>query len=225
MCGRFALFEPAPDLRQRFVLDQLDARYAPRYNIAPGTPILAVRSGGAGREGVLMHWGLIPHWAKEPQLSRYHTINARLETVEQKPSYRTSWHKRRCLIPANGFYEWQRRSTRGKQPWYIESPGAVLALAGLWDSWGQGSEAIVSCTILVHDAPPPLAAIHDRAPVVVPEASWSAWLDPTLQDHANIMALLQEQPTGWMCRVVGLQVNKASNEGPWLVQEVSPSNP
>ena len=224
MCGRFALFEPAPALRQCFALDQLDARYTPRYNVAPGTPVLVVRRGESGREGVLMHWGLIPHWAKEAQRSRYHTINARLETVEQKPSYRNSWHRRRCLIPANGFYEWQQRATGGKQPWYIETQGAVLGLAGLWDSWGQGSAAIVSCTILVHEAPPPLTVIHDRAPVVVPEASWSAWLDPTLQDHASIMALLQEQPSGWMCRAVGQQVNKTDKEGPGLLQELTPQH-
>jgi putative SOS response-associated peptidase YedK len=224
MCGRFALYASASDLRQRFALDQLDVRYTPRYNVAPGSPILAVRSGGAGREGALLHWGLIPHWAKEAHRSRYHTINARLETVEQKPSYRNSWHTRRCLIPANGFYEWQQRATGGKQPWYIEIQDAVLALAGLWDSWGQGSAVIASCTILVHEAPPSLAAIHDRAPVVVPEASWSAWLDPALQDHADIMALLQEQPTGWVCRTVGLQVNKTGNEGPGLLQEMTPQH-
>ena len=126
MCGRFALFEPAPALVQRFALDQLDACYTPRYNVAPGTPVLVVRSGESGREGVLMHWGLIPHWAREAQRSRYHTINARLETVQQKPSYRNSWHRRRCLIPANGFYEWQQRATGGKQPWYIETPGAAV---------------------------------------------------------------------------------------------------
>jgi putative SOS response-associated peptidase YedK len=221
MCGRFALYAPRSELQQRFALDSLDPQYAPRYNITPGSQVLTIRQHGHGRRsGLRLLWGLIPHWAKDATRFGYHTINARLETVAQKPTYRDSWHKRRCLIPANGFYEWQQRAQGGKQPWYIERPGTILALAGLWDAWAGDHETIFSCTIIVHEAPPALVGIHDRVPVVVPEAAWSPWLDPSVQEDEHIMALLKDQPQNWALRPVSRKVNVPGNEGAELLQPI-----
>ncbi len=195
MCGRFTLFEPDTVLAREFGVSDF-ARRSPRYNIAPSQPVSAVRatSTGSGRELSLLRWGLIPSWSKDSTIGN-RLINARAETVREKPSFRTAFKRHRCLIPANGFYEWQRQE-RGKQPFYIRMrDGHVFAFAGLWDRWEGGEEgAVETCTILTTAANSVLAPIHDRMPVILPPGEYGRWLDPTLKDTDSLVSLLVPSP-------------------------------
>ncbi|MGA7180501.1 MAG: SOS response-associated peptidase [Thiobacillaceae bacterium] len=153
--------------------------FRPRYNLAPSQPVMAVRLDPQGqRELVTLRWGLIPHWAKEPK-TEYSTINARAETVAEKPLYREAFKRRRCLIPADSFYEWQRRPG-GKQPYRtLAAEGRPLTLAGLWERWeGKEHGPIESCPIVVTAANAFMEELHDRMPVMLTPDTWAAWLDP-----------------------------------------------
>jgi len=174
-----------------FGISDLPAR-SPRYNIAPSQSVAAVRaaSSGSGSEIALLRWGLIPSWSKYSAIGN-RLINARAETVREKPSFRSAFKRHRCLIPANGFYEWQRLE-RGKQPYYIRMrDGRLFAFAGLWDRWeGGGEDTVETCTILTTAANSVLAPIHDRMPVVLPQGEYARWLDPTLRDTDSLAPLL-----------------------------------
>jgi putative SOS response-associated peptidase YedK len=195
MCGRFTLFEPDQVLAREFGVSGFPPN-SPRYNIAPSQPVAAVRAGpaGRGRELALLRWGLIPSWAKDPAIGN-RLINARAETAREKPSFRSAFKRHRCLIPASGFYEWQRRE-RGKQPHYIRRrDGKVFAFAGLWDRWeSPDGDGIETCTILTTAANAVLAPIHDRMPVILPPAEYARWLDPSLQDPDSLASLLAPFP-------------------------------
>jgi putative SOS response-associated peptidase YedK len=195
MCGRFTLFEPDKVLAKEFGVSGIPSM-SPRYNIAPSQLVAAVRAAlaGTGRELVLLHWGLIPSWSKEPAIGN-RLINARAETASQKPSFRTAFRRHRCLIPANGFYEWQRLE-RGKQPFYIRMhDGRPFAFAGLWDRWENPDKGVIeTCTILTTAANAVLAPIHDRMPVILPPAEYARWLDPALQDQDLLTPLLVPFP-------------------------------
>ncbi len=162
-----------------------------RYNIAPSQPIPAIRqSSREGRELVFLHWGLIPNWAKQPS-TRHRMINARAETLSERPAFRTALARRRCLIPADGYYEWMARNGR-KQPYFVHSTDEqLLALAGLWDRWQHNQQVIESCTIITTESNGPVRAIHDRMPLVLPEHAYDQWLDPSLQDPARLRPLLK----------------------------------
>jgi len=196
MCGRFTLFEADKVLSREFGVAGI-LPLSPRYNIAPSQPVAAVRAApaGTGRELALLRWGLIPSWSKEPAIGN-RLINARSETVQEKPSFRTAFKRRRCLIPANGFYEWQKRE-RGKQPYYIRMRDShPFAFAGLWDRWEGGEEgAVETCTILTTAANAVLAPIHDRMPVILPPGEYARWLDPSLKDPDSLTSLLAPFPT------------------------------
>ncbi len=175
MCGRFT---------QRFSWQQLQAFFQllgsprellPRYNLAPGQDVAVVRLEQGGRRLAMLRWGLIPHWAKEPKIGA-RLINARAETAREKPSFRAAFAARRCLIPATGFFEWQPKAS-GKQPYFIHgADNTPLVFAGLWEHWEGQGVAIDSCTILTTGANKTLAPIHDRMPVILPPASFAAWL-------------------------------------------------
>jgi putative SOS response-associated peptidase YedK len=206
MCGRFALHSHPDVVALAFGLAEVPA-YAPRYNIAPSLQVLIVRASGAA----LVKWGLVPHWAKDAAGAGLN--NARAESAAQKPSFRDAFRSRRCLIPANGFYEWQRGAAR-KQPWYIHPAHAELfAFAGLWDSW-RGLE---SCAILTTDANERMRPIHDRMPVILDAARYGAWL-------AGDPVALAPCPEDWIAaHPVGRAVNDARNEGAELIApEVAP---
>ena len=181
MCGRFTLHTPEPLVREAFRLDPAGPRSSagvlrPRYNIAPSRDVAIVRDSDAGRELVMARWGLVPYWSNTPQ-TRYSTINARIESVAEKPAYRAAFRRRRCLIPADGFYEW--RTVDGvKQPLYIRLPeGDVFAFAGLWDRW-EGDDAILeSCSILVMPSSAVMQTVHARMPVIVDPACYDGWLE------------------------------------------------
>lgn len=195
MCGRFTLFEADKVLSKEFGVSGVPL-LSPRYNIAPSQAVAAVRASpaGTGRELALLRWGLIPSWSKDPAIGN-RLINARAETVREKPSFRNAFRRHRCLIPASGFYEWLRQE-RGKQPYYVRMRDArIFAFAGLWDRWESPEKGLIeTCTILTTAANAVLAPIHDRMPVILPAGEYARWLDPTLQDADSLASLLASFP-------------------------------
>ena len=167
MCGRYALHSNPEVVALLFGLSEVPA-YAPRYNIAPSSQVLIVRQ----NEAAMVRWGLVPRWAKDPTIG-VKMKNARAESVAEKPSFREAFRKRRCLIPANGFYEWKPEGGR-KQPYYIyPSGGALFAFAGLWEQWND----LQTCTVITTEANDKMATVADRMPVIVSPAEYSAWLE------------------------------------------------
>lgn len=212
MCGRFYLDTPPQQLADYFDLPVLP-ELAPRYNIAPGQQILAVRNGERGREWISLRWGLIPFWAKDEKIG-YRTINARAETVDIKPAFRAAFRYRRCLIPASGFFEWQANAGR-KQPYCIHpTHQPVLAFAGLYEHWqGEAGETIDSCTILVTGANVTIAPVHDRMPLILGSDDFCSWLDPMRQTTASIKPLLKPlSDVDLGLHPVSLHVNNPRND-------------
>lgn len=179
MCGRFALFADGQAIAEQFDV-VVDHQLAPRYNIAPTQPVAAVRldERSGERELTYFQWGLIPSWAKDPAIGS-RMINARSETVAEKPSFRAAFKRRRCLIPASGFYEWQKMG-ESKQPTFIQAAGGGLfGLAGLWEIWHSSDGGVLeTCTILTTRPNELVAPIHNRMPVIVDPLDYSMWLDP-----------------------------------------------
>lgn len=217
MCGRFLQTSKLTRYASLFNASA-GVMPGPRYNIAPTMPILACRLSEMGwRELVLLRWGLIPSWSKDPKTG-YSTINARAETVAIKPAYRSAFKKRRCLIPADGFYEWKAARPR-KLPYFIHrKDGEPFAFAGLWEHWHKEGESIESATIIVTTANSLVSTIHDRMPVIVDPKDYAQWLDPeSTQD--DLLALLKPCPAKDMeAYPVGLAVNTPSNDGPELIE-------
>jgi putative SOS response-associated peptidase YedK len=214
MCGRFTLFEADKILSKEFGVSSV-LPLSPRYNIAPSQPIAAVRAAptGKGREIAFLRWGLIPSWSKDPGIGN-RLINARAETAAEKPSFRNAFRRHRCLIPANGFYEWQRQE-RGKQPYFIRMrDGRIFAFAGLWDRWESPNEGVIeTCTILTTAANTVLAPIHDRMPVILPQTDYAQWLDPAPKNMDTLPPLLVPFPPEDMLAIpVSPRVNAPSND-------------
>ncbi|MGE0735403.1 MAG: SOS response-associated peptidase [Alphaproteobacteria bacterium] len=186
MCGRYSITTPEEALRALFEYGGPPRNLRARYNAAPSQELPIVRRKPRGERVLdVARWGLIPSWAGESAVAR-NLINARADTVAAKPSFRTAFRERRCLVPADGFYEWQGEGA-GKQPYRIELPGrAPFAFAGLWESWTPTADtalagaghALESFAIVTTDASPTIAAIHHRMPVILPEPAWQTWLDP-----------------------------------------------
>ncbi len=189
MCGRFTLRTPAKAIATLFDLEDVP-ELRPRYNIAPSQPIAAVRQDRwRQREFAMLHWGLIPFWADDPKIG-YRTINARAETVATKPSFRAAFKKRRCLVIADGYFEWKKRDGK-KQPYFFHlNDDRPFAFAGLWERWEGDGEEIESCTILVTEANARQKAIHDRMPVILSPQDYDAWLDPDV-DGKRVEPLLR----------------------------------
>ncbi|QKT03523.1 SOS response-associated peptidase [Ectothiorhodospiraceae bacterium 2226] len=224
MCGRFSQAPSARELAAQFDLVVVPEDLPPRYNVCPSQPVAAVREGEAGRRLVQLHWGLIPHWAKDAKAG-YRMINAKAETLTERPAYRDAFRRRRCLIPANGFYEWRGTGTGRKQPYYIHRrDGGLLALAGLWARWrNPAGEVIDSCTIVTTDANALVAPLHDRMPVIVPPEQYGLWLDPDCTDPARLAPLLRPiDPAGLVAEPVSLAVNSPRNEGADLIRPIEP---
>ena len=225
MCGRFIQATAGAVLAARFQL-VTPPDLAPRYNVAPSQWIGAIRCAGDGRrEWVTLRWGLVPAWALEPKTA-YRTINARAETAAEKPAYRQAFRRRRCLIPADGFYEWQAVG-KGKQPYCIApADGQPWAFAGLWERWERDGQALESATILVTQANALIAPIHDRMPVILDPADEARWLDPRLTDPAVLRPLLvpcpPERLRWWP---VSPAVNRPGAEGPELLAPVTLPDP
>ena len=219
MCGRYTLATPDPaDIRGRFpVGETVEVRR--RYNVAPGDDVLAVTTDREGRpRGELLHWGLVPSWA-DPSDGRLKMINARVETVAAKPAFRSQLERFRCLVVADGFYEWQTApgARRGdpKQAFHITAGGAPFAFAGLWSIWKGGEDSTIrSCTILTLPANPAIAPLHDRMPVILAPGAEAAWLDPATP-RGELAELLTPLPASQtLVRPVGPAVNDARYDGP-----------
>jgi putative SOS response-associated peptidase YedK len=214
MCGRFTLSTPAQTLQQIFDLSETPD-LPPRYNIAPSEAIAAIRlpEPQAGHRLDLLRWGLVPPWAKEPDVGA-RMINARSETVATNPAFRTAFRRRRCLVPADGFYEWQRLERR-KQPFYIRMrDGLPFAFAGLWEHWeGPQGDVLETCTILTTEPSELVRPVHDRMPVILDPKDWDLWLDPTMHEPERLQSLLRPYPAEKMIAFpVGQTVNNPAND-------------
>lgn len=218
MCGRYSLTTPEEALRRLFRYDGPALNFPPRYNIAPTQEVPVVRLAGTegggegGRELAMLRWGLIPSWAKEAAISN-RMINARAETVSEKPSFRNAFRERRCLIPADGFYEWTK-SDGAKQPYRIHrDDDGPFAFAGLWERWRQAGETIESCTIVTTDANDALQPIHHRMPVILDPEDFDTWLDAENTPRDVAQALLRPYSGGGFASYrVSTHVNSPRND-------------
>jgi len=224
MCGRFThrltwqqlydlyrLTAPRPDPRQR------EPDLKPRYNVAPTQMVPIVRLDPAGqREIAMLRWGLIPFWAKDDKIG-YKTINARAETVATAPSFRAAFKKRRCLVPANGFYEWKKVEDGSKQPYLIGvRDGSPFSFAGLWERWDKGEAPVETFTIITGEPNSLVADLHNRMPVILDPDDYDAWL--MAADTAIPQALLQPFPAQLMqAYPVSKRVNSPKNDTPDMI--------
>ncbi len=220
MCGRFAFFSAHEAMRRVFDLPDDTLQVEPRWNIAPTQFVPVVRlDPHRQRRLSMLYWGLVPHWARDKSIG-VRLINARAETVAEKPAFRGAFRQRRCLVLADGYYEWQTTSA-GKQPWFISrADRQPFAMAGLWESWVErpGAPSLESCTILTTAAPSALAPIHSRMPVALPATAYPTWLEPQPVDPTALAALLGAPAADAMVAArVGRRVNDARNEGPELI--------
>lgn len=221
MCGRFAQRTPAKRLAQEFsvaVPEEIEAR----YNIAPTQAILAIRSTEAGRAATWLKWGLVPSWAKDASMGA-RLINARSETVAEKPAFREAFKRRRCIIPADGFYEWQRLGER-KQPFFFHlNDDRPFGFAGLWEQWaGPVGKQLESCTILTTEANEVLRPVHDRMPVILPASDYELWLDEDARKDELRKELLRPYPAEEMnAYPVSLMINSPRNQGANLVEQLT----
>jgi len=217
MCGRFTLMLDAEDLQSEFGLQEVPAEYVPRYNIAPTQPVAVITSGGVDRLE-WMRWGLVPSWAKDPAIGSK-MINARSETVQEKPSFRNAFSRRRCLIPADGFYEWKRSPGKGPAiPHYFYARDRKpFAFAGLWEIWQSPlGDELLTCTILTTNANSLVSNVHERMPVILRGTALEQWLGPG--NPAAWQALLRAYPAEEMnSHPVSTAVNSSAIDRPELV--------
>ncbi|KLU59852.1 putative SOS response-associated peptidase YedK [Peptococcaceae bacterium CEB3] len=212
MCGRFSLAEPE-GIGERFAVGLPAQPLQPRYNIAPSQPVAAVINEAGVNYLKTFRWGLVPSWAKDAAIG-YKLINARAETLEEKASFRALLQRKRCLIPADGFYEW-KKTGRGKRPYRITlREGEMFGFAGLWDSWRSPTgETVNSCTIITTRANALVGAIHDRMPVILPREAETIWLDQALAYSPALKDLLVSFPAAMMrLYEVSPLVNSPANE-------------
>ena len=223
MCGRFSQTASREVIAQQFELDD-PPLFKPRYNIAPSQHVTTVRlDPDAGkRECIMLRWGLIPSWAKDPKIGNL-CINAKAETVAEKPSFRSAFRKRRCLVVATGFYEWQVQG-RTKQPMWIGLRSQrPFAFAGLWEHWTPAEgEPLETCTIITTEPNDLIAPIHNRMPVILAPASYGQWLDPTFQQTDSLKGLLRPYPGEELTAYpVSTLVNNPRHDTPQCLEPVS----
>ncbi len=220
MCGRYTLTHPG-DLLEELGVDS-PPQLTPRYNVAPtqNAPVVRAAAQG-GRRLDLLRWGLVPFWAQDPKIGN-RMINARSETAAEKPSFRHALKQRRCVVPADGFYEWKKVGGGAKQPYHIHLRGRrPFVFAGLWERWTKGPEPIESFTILTTSPNDKVAELHDRMPVILPREAWDLWLDPSVGDAARVAALMGPCNSGEITFVpVSKMVNRPGNDRPECVQPI-----
>jgi putative SOS response-associated peptidase YedK len=228
MCGRFGLLHTWDEMFESYSLISPALNLQARFNIAPTQAIVAVtvsREAG-GNTATLFQWGLVPSWAKDVSIGAK-MINARGETVAEKPAFRAAFRRRRCLIPASGFYEWQKRGDGPKQPfWITAADGGLLTFAGLWESWiSPAGDELQTCTIITNTANDSLAPIHARMPVILAPADFDAWLDLRDEtDTAAASALLRPAPDATTtAQPVSTRVNNVRNDDANLIEPVDQS--
>lgn len=220
MCGRFSRSRPIKEYAEYFVAESTEAD-SPSYNVCPTDDVLAVvAEPDESRHLTWLHWGLVPSWSQGPD-SRYSMINARAETLSAKPAYRTAFREHRCLIVADGFYEW-RKTPDGKQPYFVHlRSGEPMAFAGLWDYWEakDGSQHINSATIITTTANSLVETIHERMPAMILPKDITAWLDPGIRTVSKIEELLMPIDSGLMeIWPVSTKVNSPANQGAELIE-------
>ncbi|HEY0878463.1 MAG TPA: SOS response-associated peptidase [Zeimonas sp.] len=222
MCGRYVLYGPDEAIIEGFSLAELPP-FGPRYNVAPSTPVLAIRTDRRERRRIaeVMRWGLVPHWAKDPSIGA-RLINARAETIATKPAFRDAFRRGRCVIPANGFYEWKTIEAPGrrrKQPYYLHrSDGGLIAMAGLYDRHDAPDGPVATCCIVTATANVVAAQTHDRMPVLLDRPGVDAWLDPDA-DLEALKPLLEPCPDDWLAlRTVAPAVSDPRHEGAALIE-------
>jgi putative SOS response-associated peptidase YedK len=219
VCGRYVLTSPGEAIAEHFRLAAVPT-YPPRYNIAPTQAALVVRETPEGvRAAVTLRWGLIPFWAKDPSIGS-RLINARAEGIVDRPAFRAAFRRRRCLVPADGFFEWRAVAGRRKQPYYIRlAAGGPFAMAGLWDEWRapSASDTIATFTIVTTAASAALRALHDRMPVIVAPADYDEWLG-----SPNPSALLGSWAgAAFEIVPIGIRVNDVRNDDAALLEPVT----
>ena len=218
MCGRYTLRTPVDVLAEGFEIEEYPSSNTPNYNVAPTQEIAAVVEEDDKRKLEMFHWGLIPSWAKDPAIGNK-MINARAETVSEKPSFRSAFKRRRCLILADGFYEWQKTDD-GKQPYHIKmEDDSPFAFAGLWEVWDKYGEEIRSGTIITTGANDLMSEIHHRMPVILHPEDYGIWLDPDFDEKEPLTSLLKPYPAHAMkAYPVSRRVNKPSNNEPSVLE-------
>jgi len=228
MCGRFAFYSPHEAVTRLFGVADVP-EIEPRYNIAPTQYVAVVCDDAkdAGRRVAMLYWGLVPSWAKEKSIGA-RMINARGETLREKPSFRSAYRRRRCLVLADGYYEWQRTAS-AKQPYFISfADGEPFGMAGLWESWRDpaSGEPLQSCCIVTTTPAESVAQVHDRMPVIVAPADHDEWLDPRNEAVDRLDRLLAPcGAPGLQAVAVGRRVNDARNQGPDLVAPLGSQGP
>jgi putative SOS response-associated peptidase YedK len=224
MCGRYTLKTPVEQLSEKFQFPEI-IPLKPRYNIAPSQNVAVVRRlpDDLDRKLAMLRWGLIPRWAKDPTKGAQ-PINAMAETAAEKPMFRDAFKRRRCLVPADGFYEWKQEGGR-KQPVYIHMKDVEpFAFAGLWERWlGEEDEFIESCTILTTEPNELLVPIHNRMPVILDPSDYEQWLDPDIQDVSRLNSLLRSYPSNQMTYIpVNLRANNPRNDDALCLEPLPP---
>jgi putative SOS response-associated peptidase YedK len=224
MCGRFTLTAEIGLLEERFAFKATDLQYAPSYNIAPSQPVLAVIDDDGGHRAGYLRWGLVPSWAKDPAIGN-RMINARVETVADKPSFRQALRRRRCLVLADGFYEW-RRTGKTKQPMYIRlSSHQPFAFAGLWDVWRDpAGTPLYTCTILTTTANSLLSPLHHRMPVMLDPTAEAIWVDRSVVASQELLAWLTPYASENLAAyAVSQLINSPHNNSPECIVPVTPA--
>jgi len=219
MCGRYVVAYDPQTLVSGFSVTRV-VPFPRRWNVTPQSPVPVVYETREGeRVAELMRWGLVPHWAKDPAIG-HKLNNARAEGLFDKPSFRQAARRRRCLLPASGFYEWQV-TPAGKQPWYISArSGEPLAMAGLFEAWrsNESEEWLLTCCVITVAANPLMAPIHDRMPALLPTQHWAAWLARDEQEPARLAPLLAPCPPPWLrAWPVSRAVSRGTAEGEALI--------
>jgi len=228
VCGRFTSRTPAADLAEWFGVDEVVAPdLGQRFNVAPTDEVYAVAESSRddSRRLGTFRWGLIPFWSKDAK-GGAKMINARAESLLDKPAFKRSFERRRCIVPADGFYEWEKIDAKTKQPWFItRADGKPMAFAGLWESWrpnkGSDEGKIRSCTIITGEPNEKVARLHDRMPVMLPPESWDAWLDPDNADLGALAGLLVPVAADELDLFpVSKAVNDVRNDGEELIRRI-----
>ena len=224
MCGRFTLATPAQEVAEHFGLTEVPA-LSPRYNIAPAQSIAVVRRPDSDEAPLLelRRWGLIPSWAKDPGIGS-RMINARLETAAEKPAFRAAFRRGRCLVPADGFYEWKPHPKR-RRPHHVRLvTGELFGMAGLFESWkSPEGESVGSCTLLTTAASPAMSPLHDRMPILVDPEHYRKWLDPDLQEPDAILSLTRSSISeGLVFHPVSFRVNNPRNDDSACIEPTEP---
>ncbi|MFA9457447.1 SOS response-associated peptidase [Halalkalibacter sp. AB-rgal2] len=219
MCGRFTLTADKEEIEKYLQVDLFN--YTPRYNIAPSQPVLSIVSNGEQKKAGYLRWGLVPSWAKDPKIG-YKMINARGETIHEKPAFKRLFERRRCLIVSDGFYEWQR-TEQGKKPYRITVNEGIFTFAGLWDRWIDEKEdnELTTCTIITTEPNKRISDIHDRMPVILHRRDWDSWLDKTTH-VTTLKKLLRSYPSEEMdAYEVSTIVNSPKNESVDCIQSLT----